>query len=124
MQRVPAVTPADGPLFGVLADVLASPIAVVTGHYATEHKQHHINSSSEVFRGISQHNGGWFTRTDAAPLVFGQFEAWPALTGYATSGCFLTDMSTAVVFIHAAHAFCEKEIQSDHLIQSTAYKIN
>lgn len=118
MQRVPDVTPADGPLLCVLTDVLAAPIAMVTGHYATEHKQHHINSSSESFCGISQLNGGsqmWFARTDAAPLVLSQFKARPALTGDATFGCFLTDLSTAVFFIHAAHAFCEEEIRSKSL---------
>lgn len=74
VQRVPDVTPADGPLLCVFTDVLAAPVAMVTGQ-------------------------------DAAPLVLGQFKARPALTGDATFGCFLTDVSTAVFFIHAAHAF-------------------
>lgn len=74
VQRVPAVTPADGPALCVLTDVLAAPVAMVTGQ-------------------------------DAAVLVFGQFKAWPALAGDATSGCFFTDMSTAMFFIHAAQAF-------------------
>lgn len=118
MQGVPDVTPADGPLLGVLTDVLAAPVAMVTGHYSTEHKQHHINSSSESSCGISQLNGGSempFTRTDAAPLVLGQLETRPALTGNTTFGCFLTDVSTAMFFIHAAQAFCEEEIQSESL---------
>lgn len=118
MQGVPDVTPADGPLLGVLTDVLAAPIAMVTGHYATEDKQHHINSSSESSCGISQLNGGSempFTHTDAAPLVLGQLETRPALTGHSTFGCFLTDVSTAMFFIHAAQAFCEEEIQSETL---------
>lgn len=42
---------------------------------------------------------------DAAPLVLGQFEARPALTGHATFWTLLTDMTTAMLFIHAAQAF-------------------
>lgn len=74
VQGVPDVTPADGPLLGVLTDVLAAPVAMVTGQ-------------------------------NAAPLVLGQLETRPALTGNATFGCFLTDVSTAMFFVHAAQAF-------------------
>lgn len=45
--------------------------------------------------------------TNAAPLVLGQLKSWSAFTGNASFGCFSTDVGTAMIFIHAAHAFCK-----------------
>lgn len=49
--------------------------------------------------------------TNTTPLVLGQLKAWPALTGHSTFRCLSADMSAAMLFIHAAQAFCEKEEQ-------------
>lgn len=43
--------------------------------------------------------------TNAAPLVLGQLKSWSAFTGNSSFGCFSADVGTAMIFVHAAHAF-------------------
>lgn len=45
--------------------------------------------------------------TNAAPLILGQFKSWSAFTSNSSFGCFSADVGTAMIFIHAAHAFCK-----------------
>lgn len=45
--------------------------------------------------------------TNAAPLVLGQLKSWSAFTGNSSFGRFSADVGTAMIFVHAAHAFCK-----------------
>ena len=54
-------------------------------------------------------------RTDAGTLVLGQLEPWTALTGHSAFGRLSADVGAAVLFVHAAQAFCKKEEWSANL---------
>lgn len=52
--------------------------------------------------------------TNAAPLVLGQLKSWSAFTGNSSFGCFSADVGTAMIFVHAAHAFCKTGKEQEH----------
>jgi len=47
--------------------------------------------------------------TNAASLVLGQLKSWSAFTSNPSFGRFSADVCTAMIFIHAAHAFCKTD---------------